>query len=602
MKRWHYFLLFGIFIVLSFLLYGNTIGGDFVYDDFFLAERKDLREASHLLHVWSEPLLPNNITAGLFRPLTVFSFNLNFVLFGESPLSFHILNIILNGFIIFLIFILCQRLFKNWLLSLFITLLWAFLPIHSEAVASIKGREEILSAFFGLSSWILFLSASEDDLRLSYRKISGSALFYLLAVLAKELIIVLPALFLLALISRRKISILAFLKTAAIFVLTASSYMLWRYLVLSRYAFAQDILYFAINPLAFAPFGTRIQTAFEIAFLYISKTFVPWNLTASYHYNHLPLVNNMFESWQAMAGLAFLLVLVVLAFFSKRTRNAPIGLGALSFLIPYSVFSKFMFKGGDLMAERWIYFPSIGLSFIGGFLLYLLCKKRKWLGIAALLVTLVIYALVLIPRNLVWRSAESLYKSITETAPKSIMGHWGLSRVYLDRNLLDMAKKEAEIALAIDPEYPPLLNTLGDIAYRENNYTLARDMYVKAIEAAPHVAGGYQNATMVYYKMGEYEKAEKMLQYLVTRWPRPRAEDVVDYALVLAIREKYEESLFVIQKYYGGDFKDPELRLVLAVDYYKLGKLDEAKKYFDWNPTLREEDKIKLLKEWGGKR
>ena len=113
--------LFFIFLgalALSFLLYGNSLKGDFVYDDHFFADRAELRSPAYLFKVWTEPYLPQHIASGLYRPLTVFSFALNFIIFGNSPLSFHVVNILLNGAVIFLVFLLVFKLFKNKTLAL----------------------------------------------------------------------------------------------------------------------------------------------------------------------------------------------------------------------------------------------------------------------------------------------------------------------------------------------------------------------------------------------------------------------------------------------------------------------------------------------------
>lgn len=581
-------------LVVSFLLYGNTISGEFVYDDNSYINHEDVKKAENLLKVWNQPLVPNAVNAGLFHPLTSFTYTLNFVLFGESPISFHIVNIFLNGLVSFLVFLLVKKLFNNTVLALFIALFYAFLPIHSEAVANIKGRDEIFAAVFGVSAWFSFLWATEEGDRIDIRKIFLSAFLFFLAVLSKVLIISLPALFLLAFIVRKKPSIFEIGKIAFVFFFILSIYMLWRFEVLGEYAFGKDVLFFAINPLAWAPFWTRLWTAFTIAFLYIGKTFIPWNLSASYHFNQVPLVNNLFESWQAIAGFLFLMVLIVLAAI-RKTRATPAGLGALAFLVLYIVISKIIFKGGDMMAERWMYFPSMGLSFIGGYVMYSIYRRRKRLGMVLFIVVLFVYAAVLIPRNLVWYSEESLRRSMIKTAPRSIQGHYGLAQFYLERNLLDEAKKEAQIAYEIYNKHPPLLNTMGSIAFLEKEYARAAVFYLQAIEEAPFAVQGYQNAAKVYFTMGEYEKAASLLKYLITRWSHPRAADFVDYALVLAKQGKYQESLAVIQGRFKGDVKDSQIRLVLAIDYFKTGNLEEAKKYFDWNTSLGIQEKIKIL-------
>ena len=588
-------------VALSFLLYGNSLKGGFVYDDNFFADRPELRDSSSLLRVWTEPYLPQNLAAGLYRPLAVFSFALNFILFGESPVSFHLVNIILNGIVIFLVFLLVLKIFGDRKLASIAALFFAFLPIHTESVAFIKSRDEILATLFAIWSWLLFISATEGGNRLNWKKIAQSTLLFLLAVFSKELIIIVPALFLAvfwirpAPLGGRTAKWGGVLKAASGFLITGAFYLWLRFQILGPYAFGGDKSYFAINPLGFVDFQTRIWTAFKIAFMYIGKTFVPLNLSATYHYNHLTLVSYFLNSWQAVAGFVILAGLLFL-FFWKRTRLTPLGIGALSFLIPYLVISKIIFKSGDILAERWMYFPSIGLSIMAAYLILFIYKRRRNLAIVVFGVVLAVYAAIIIPRNKIWLSDENLFRSMIKTAPNSVQGHSNLASWYMRNNKTAEAKSEAEAGFAIDKEYPPLLNTIGGIAFKDGNYDLAETAFLKAIELAPHIPTGYINAGRLYYLTGQYEKTKEMFDAALGAYAYPKTEDVLIYAFALAKLKQYQASIDAVNKYFTGDFNDSQIKLVLAVDYFKLDNMSEARKYFDWDSGKSEAEKIKILR------
>lgn len=588
-------LLFAGAIALSFLLYGNSLNGEFVYDDHFVSDRPELRNYSSLLHVWTEPFLPQNIFSGLFRPAAVFSFALNFILFGESSASFHLINIILNGIVIFLVFLFVLKLFGNHMLAFLAALFFAFLPIHTESVAFIKSRDEILAALFALWSWLLFISATENGSELNLKKMTASAMLFLLAVFSKELIIIVPALFLAVFLATKRPGLQLFLKAASSFLITGIFYLWFRFQVLGSYAFGTDKSYFAINPLGYADFQTRIWTSFKIAFIYISKTFVPLNLSATYHFNHLTLVHYFLNSWQAIAGFVILACLLFW-FFWKRTRMTPLGIGAAAFLIPYAIISKFFFKSGDILAERWMYFPSVGLSIIAAYPLLLIYRWKKIPAIIIFGLVLAVYSAVIIPRNRIWLSDENLFRSMIKTAPNSVQGHSNLANWYMREGKTAEAKKEAEIAFAIDKEYPPLLNTIGGIAFGDGNYNLAETAFLKAIELAPHIPVGYINAGRLFYLTGQYERAKKMFDPAFRAYARPKTEDVLVYAFTLAKLKQYQTSIDVLIKYLAGDFINPQVKMILAVDYFKLGKMSEARKYFDWDPVMSEAEKIKILR------
>lgn len=583
-------------IALSFLLYGNSIGGDFVYDDHFFADRPELSSPGWLLKVWTEPYLPQSVAAGLYRPLAVFSFALNFIIFGKSTLSFHIVNILLNGAVVFLVFLLVLKLFKNKLLALFSALFFAFLPIHTESVAFIKSRDEILAALFALWSWILFISAAETGNKIDFKKIIISCAMFLLAVFSKELIIILPLLFLFVFWVRVKPSLTRLAALAAPFAVAGLIYLGLRYKVLGSYAFGKDNMLFAVNPVGFADFPTRIFTAFKIAFTYIGKTFVPWNLSATYHYDQLTLVSNIFMSWQALAGLG-LLAALIFTISRRELRNTPFGIGAAAFFVPYLVISKFVFKSGDILAERWMYFPSVGLSIIGGYALFLIYEKRKKLGIAIIAAVLTAYALIMIPRNLVWASDEVLFKNMVKTAPRSVQGYANLANFYMKNDLLGEARQAAEAGFNIYPDYSPLLNVIGAIAFKDNNYDLAKTAFLKAIELNPEIPLAYSNLGRLYYGAGEYDKASEILARGIGLYSiRPKPTDIFLYALSLVQTKRYNDSVNVVNKYFFNETNNSQVRFILALNYFKMGNIAEAKKYFDWNPNKTEAEKIKILK------
>ena len=135
MYRKNLLLIFLGIIAIRFALYGSSIGGDFIYDDTYFSDRTELKSSEHLTQIWLEPYLPDNPDAGSYRPFAVFSFSTNYIIFGSSPVIFHIINIILNALVIYLIFLLVYRLFNNRNLALFSAIFFAFLPIHTEAVA-----------------------------------------------------------------------------------------------------------------------------------------------------------------------------------------------------------------------------------------------------------------------------------------------------------------------------------------------------------------------------------------------------------------------------------------------------------------------------------
>src|SRR3990167_6251188 len=117
-KRREFLIVFVSAILLSFLVFGNGISGEFVFDDVTVVQnRGDLREPSNFFNLFISPYHQNSPKSGLYRPFTMASYSLNHNIFGSSPISFHVVNILIHALNSFLVFCLVNYLFKNRFLS-----------------------------------------------------------------------------------------------------------------------------------------------------------------------------------------------------------------------------------------------------------------------------------------------------------------------------------------------------------------------------------------------------------------------------------------------------------------------------------------------------
>src|SRR3989344_955030 len=107
------FILVGILaIVLSFALFGNGIGGNFVLDDTIVVVGNPFinGQLDGFWKIFTTPYFAYQPRPGLYRPLTIASYSLNSFVFGFSPASFHVVNILLHALTSFMIFTLLYRL------------------------------------------------------------------------------------------------------------------------------------------------------------------------------------------------------------------------------------------------------------------------------------------------------------------------------------------------------------------------------------------------------------------------------------------------------------------------------------------------------------
>lgn len=548
-------------LVISFLLYGNSIPGAFVYDDNFFAQRQDIRTPSIFWNAFKQPYNPGSKESGggFYRPVWIVSLAANYIFFGDSPVSFHMVNILLYaGTLVFLFYIL-ERLLKSSILAASIVLLFATLPIHTEVVANIKSRDELLSLFLLLASFIAFIRAVYSKARNPQTIIS--ALLYGLALLTKESVVLGPLIFILVYRLEYKSSMSYMGKFILPYVFVLLLCLGLRATVLRDDAFLKDQAPYILNPLKGASLPVQLSTAMKIAGIYLTKTALPYNLTASYDFNHIALVSHPFASWESILGMIGLFVLCYLAL---RSKERTLRIGSIWFLVSYVIVSKIFFTKGALMGERLLYAPSVGLSVLYGYGLYRICQTRLAILIPVLTVLLAIYASIILPRNLVWRTSQGFFEQMVKDSPQSAQANISLARGYFDLGKLPDAKKYAIRAYTIYPMHPPTLVLLGKLSYIENDFTSCQQYTQKAIS---------QEKTL--YDANHF------------------------HLLCLAKLGKYQEAIDLASKRLKIAPKDEKIRFVVAVSLYKLGKRDDAMlEKYNWAKDLSASDREKILNEF----
>ena len=196
-KDWIYII---SFFVLIFIIYGYSLSGDFVFDDRNIIENETL--LSSLKNIGQVAIHPFwNTEASLYRPTTLLSYTFNFIFFGHGPAGFHFINLVLYSIVCSLVYLLIKRLWKNDHLAFFTALIFLILPIHTEVIANISGRGEILALLFSLLTLFEFTT----DKKINFWR---AGLWMLLAIGSKEIAIaIIPIIFVLLYIKEQKLNL-----------------------------------------------------------------------------------------------------------------------------------------------------------------------------------------------------------------------------------------------------------------------------------------------------------------------------------------------------------------------------------------------------------
>ncbi len=482
--------------LLAGLVYANSLANGFAYDDVWIIEARDLVHGlGRLPELLTAEYWPGRFQSGLYRPVTLFSLGLDWEIWGGRPFGFHLTNLVLHVAVSAVVALLLLRWFPWWAAGAG-GAMFAVHPVHTEAVANVVGRAELLAALFVLLACHRYLAVARA------RRISASAVgligaLYGLAILSKEVGVILPGLLLLTDLPDAARGRLAgwreYVRSRAPLLATLTVVLL-ACLALRWVMLGSPIQ--SVADRAFTPdatFTTRLFTMARVWPRYFELLLFPLTLSADYS----PAVILPVSRLTGLGALGFLLVGGSFALAVGALRRAPdlslaVGWAALG-LLPVS---NLVLVAEIVLAERTFYLPSFAVSVVAALLLARArVPARTWAG-AGLALWVAGFSLVTLRRNPVWMSTETVFEDLSRHHPES-------SR---------------------------LLWWLGDQQVRRGNWEGARELYRRSLRIWPYHATYLAEFAVRLNERGELEEAERMAERAVELAP-----DYPDHHSLLAV-------------------------------------------------------------------
>lgn len=538
----------GILFLLSMLLYANTLNHSFAFDDkSLIIENTYLDGSVDLSRIFTTSYRSGvGFTGdGLYRPLVILSFALNNI--DRNPFYFHIVNVLINAVNAVLLFLLLRIITGNMAVSFTAALLWSVNPIHTEAVANIAGRPELLYTLFLLSSWLLFTTSD----RSLYNVLPASVCF-IAALLSKETAIILPFLVAATDAIQRKYSLNKknILKYVLIF-LVLSLYFLIRFSVLG--GLTGDLIpEFVDNPAAHVSTMSRIATALAILVRYIMLMILPFRLSSDYSYNHIP-VSESIIGLLPIIGLFLLVGLCATAVYTRRRKTA-IFLGVILLLLPWLPVSNLPFAIGTIMGERLMYLPLAGISLIAAVFLMKLILTRRTFSIVVISIIVVTYSSLTISRNRAWRDDYTLFSTDVQVKFPSVKVLYNMAYLAKEREQYKEAEHFYRQALDVYPAYTVASKGLGKLFYDMGNYEESELNYQIAVSQEPDNPEYLTDYAIVLEKLKKYDDAEKYLEQSLKINPKS-PKTLIELGNIALSRSEFLDAISYFRDAlkYGGD-------------------------------------------------
>jgi tetratricopeptide (TPR) repeat protein len=500
--------------------------------------------------------------------LTTLSYLFNYAVLGggqkpTNPLGYHVVNFLLHWANVCLVLVIARRLSGRMAVAALAAALFAVHPVNVESVTNIIGRADLLATLSILLGGWCYLRAADTT---GWRKaawLAGMGVTALWGVFAKESAVLIGAfVFLYDLfwrwpklpgqnfLGRLGRAFIEFGLKGYVALLPAVG-ALWA--VRSWLTFHSPVFgqIYVDNPISGADGKFQgIMSAIYVLGRYLALMVFPRTLSCDYSYHQIPLYGEPGAGavdLLAWGSLAMIVLLVGLA--AWRWRTQPLyAWGVSIFFLMQLPTANLLFPIGSIMAERFLYFPSIGFCLMAAQGFYLLGKKlfpalgsRKILRWAwwGLLPAAAIGALGArtFARNYDWQSELTLWQSAAAAEPDSFKVHKGLANAILGEAIsehkndfalveqgLDAAMTEAEKGLYI-LDHPPLAlpkqdNTLfqdlgrfycekGELLEHRGQLDEARVFYQKSVDVllrardVDHYANTTSRATVL--KRGRLE-------------------------------------------------------------------------------------------------
>lgn len=552
-----------ILFVAAFAAYSNTLNHEFVLDDeIVFTKNKFVQEGlSGIDDILSHGFLYgfNQRNDQSYRPLTLINLAIEKQIFGNNPKAIHWMQVLIYAISIVLLYQFLMLLFKNTDRSIlfWVALLFALHPIHTEVVANIKSRDELLHFIFAILT--LYYAIKYFD----YKKTNYlwySVGFYLFALLSKEMAVTLIVILPLCLWFFRTVDFKKLLSISwpiiGVFVL----YLGLRNFILDAVTFDEEMTVINNTLAAATSTSERLATNIYIFSEYVKLLFFPHPLSWDYSYPHFSIVD--FSNKRVILTLILFFFALTAAIMKLKSKSI-FSFCFFFFIAAFSVASNFFILIGSTLGERLLFFPSLAFSIFLVFGIQFVTKsvfqdksRNATLINRVLILISLLYLFKTVDRNADWKNSLALFEAGVEATPNNTRAHSALASAYRQKgegirsmeaqfwykkainhyqesiNLYEgnvdahynlgvtymnfgndtKAKTAFENCLSKEPNHLQALNNLGVIYFRSSDYNNALKYFTQCLKIDENFQNALANIGAVHHNLGNFNEAKSFYE------------------------------------------------------------------------------------------
>jgi tetratricopeptide (TPR) repeat protein len=479
-----------------------------------------------------------------WHPLTWLSYMIDVQLFGLTAAPHLFVSLLLHILNTLLLFGLLHEMTGEIGRSGFVAALFATHPLHVESVAWISERKDVLSTLIGLLALWAYLEYTRRPGRIRYLRV---LLLFALGLMAKSMLVTLPLVMLLLdywPLRRLALETDAQGRPASAREQYAVVRLVREKLPLLAIALIFSIITFvaqrgagAVRDLTKLPLNLRVANALVAYAAYMGKMLWPARLSAFYPLTH----------WApgVVLGSSLLLVVVSLAVVREARRHPYLPIGWLWYLGTLVPVIGLVQVGAQSMADRYTYFPLIGLFLALGWAIPALLARwpfRNTLLPAAAGILVLACAITARAQVQYWKNGMTLWAHVLEVNADSETAHTLLGDALARKGRLQEAMAHYSEALRLNADDDIAHKLLGEALYKQGRLQEAIPEYSEALRLKPDNAEAHNGLGLALANQGRL--AEAIVHYPEALRLQPAFVDAHhNLGLALASQGRIEEAI-----------------------------------------------------------